>query len=66
MRLKRLLIGISTILLVATGTISCVTQPFVRPAALERHVRVLAVTLHPRSVDTIAAVRALHAVAMEF
>jgi hypothetical protein len=64
MRIKRFLIGISPILLVVTGTLSCVTQPFVSPAAsgevtvdphaLERHVRILAVTLHPRSVDNLA------------
>jgi Zn-dependent M28 family amino/carboxypeptidase len=63
MRLKRFLIGISPILLVMTGALSCVTQPFVRPAgsveiavdqsALERHVRMLSVTLHPRSVDNL-------------
>jgi Zn-dependent M28 family amino/carboxypeptidase len=64
MRLKRFLFGICPILLVVTGTLSCVTQPFVRrtasdevtvdPGALERHVRMLAVTLHPRSVDNLA------------
>jgi Zn-dependent M28 family amino/carboxypeptidase len=64
MRLKRFLIGISPIVLVVTGSVSCVTQPFVRraasdeitvdPGALERHVRMLAVTLHPRSVDNLA------------
>jgi len=64
MRLMRLLVGIVPILLAATGVISCVTQPFVRniaspeasvdPQALERHVRMLAVTLHPRSVDNPA------------
>ena len=63
MRIKRFLIGISPIVLVVTGTLSCVTQPLVRPdasssatvdqRALERHVRMLAVTLHPRSVDNL-------------
>jgi Zn-dependent M28 family amino/carboxypeptidase len=64
MRLKRFLIGIAPILLVVTSAVSCVTQPLVQPAgshdatvdpaALERHVRMLAVTLHPRSVDNLA------------
>jgi hypothetical protein len=63
MRIKRFLIGISPIVLAVTGTLSCVTQPLVRPdasgavsvdqRALERHVRMLAVTLHPRSVDNL-------------
>ena len=63
MRLKRFLIGISPIVLLATGLTSCVTQPFVaassspdvtvNPGALEKHVRMLAVTLHPRSVDNL-------------
>ena len=63
MRIKRFLIGISPIVLVVTGTLSCVTQPLVRPdasgavtvdqRALERHVRMLAVTLHPRSIDNL-------------
>lgn len=61
MHFKRLLIGISPLLLASLGVVSCVTQPLVRPIAsrdvnvdsiaLEHHVRVLAVTLHPRSVD---------------
>jgi Zn-dependent M28 family amino/carboxypeptidase len=64
MRITRILIGITPILLAVTGSISCVTQPFVRAAAsgdvtvdqhaLERHVRMLAATLHPRSVDNLA------------
>lgn len=64
MHFKRFLIGISPLLLAALGVVSCVTQPLVRPiasrevnvdaAALEHHVRVLAVTLHPRSVDNLA------------
>ena len=46
-----------------SALVSCVTQPLVQPiesrevsvdaAALERHVRTLAVTLHPRSVDNL-------------
>jgi Zn-dependent M28 family amino/carboxypeptidase len=64
MRLKRFLIGLSPIVLAAAGLTSCVTQPFVSAstssdvtidqAALEQHVRMLAVTLHPRSVDNLA------------
>jgi len=64
MRLTRLFVGILPIFLVVTGAVSCVTQPgvtpvastnvVVDPAALERHVRMLAVTLHPRSVDNPA------------
>jgi len=64
MRLTRFLVGILPILFVMTGVVSCVTQPgvtpvpstdaVVDPAALERHVRMLAVTLHPRSVDNPA------------
>jgi len=64
MRLTRLLIGILPILLAVTGAVSCVTQPGVMPvastnavadpASLERHVRMLAVNLHPRSVDNQA------------
>jgi Zn-dependent M28 family amino/carboxypeptidase len=64
MRLKRLIIAAVPVLIVAMGALSCVTQPLVMPAAssditvdpaaLERHVRMLAVTLHPRSVDNLA------------
>ena len=64
MRLQRFLVGISPLLLAAFGAVSCVTQPLVQPiesrevsvdaAALERHVRTLAVTFHPRSVDNLA------------
>ena len=63
MRLQRFLVGISPLLLAAFGVVSCVTQPLVRSiestevsvdaAALARHVRTLAVTLHPRSVDNL-------------
>ncbi len=63
MRLQRFLIGISPLLLAAFGAVSCVTQPLVQrieshevtvdAAALERHVRTLAVTFHPRSVDNL-------------
>lgn len=63
MRLTRLLAGISALLLAALSAVSCVTQPWVRPiesrevsvdaAALARHVRTLAITLHPRSVDNL-------------
>jgi len=63
MRVQRFLVGISPLLLAVLGTVSCVTQPFVSPidsadvtvdaAALERHVRALAVTVHPRSVDNL-------------
>jgi Zn-dependent M28 family amino/carboxypeptidase len=63
MRIKRILIGLSPLLLVVTGALSCVSQPLVRPLAsgelsvdqhaLERHVQMLAVTLHPRSVDNL-------------
>src|SRR5262245_13102741 len=61
MRIVRTLIGILPVLAAGTGIVSCVTQPLVGPAAsgdaavdavaLERHVRMLAVTLHPRSID---------------
>jgi Zn-dependent M28 family amino/carboxypeptidase len=64
MRLNRVLTGILPIVLAVTGGVSCVTQPLVRPVtsgetsvdalALERHVRMLAETLHPRSVDNLA------------
>jgi Zn-dependent M28 family amino/carboxypeptidase len=64
MRLTRFLIGILPVVLAMTGAVSCVTQPLVRPVtsgettadprALERHVRMLAETLHPRSVDNLA------------
>jgi len=64
MRITRFLIGILPILLATAGTLSCVTQPLVTPVAspgsvidpanLERHVRMLSVTLHPRSVDNPA------------
>jgi hypothetical protein len=60
---KRLVFLTSLLLVTLTG-VSCVTQPLVRPiasqdvevdiAALERHVRTLAVTFHPRSVDNPA------------
>ncbi len=63
MRLQRFLVGISPLLLAAFGAVSCVTQPLVQriesreasvdAAALERHVRTLAVTFHPRSVDNL-------------
>jgi len=63
MRFTRLLAGISPLLLAALSAVSCVTQPLVRPigsravevdaAALERHVRMLAITFHPRSVDNL-------------
>jgi Zn-dependent M28 family amino/carboxypeptidase len=63
MRLQRFLVGISPLLLAAFGVVSCVTQPLVQriesrevtvdATALERHVRTLAVTLHPRSVDNL-------------
>ncbi|HEY6125223.1 MAG TPA: M28 family peptidase, partial [Steroidobacteraceae bacterium] len=61
MRIGKLLAGILPLVFAATGVVSCVTQPFVRAGAstevdvdaraLESHVRMLAVTLHPRSVD---------------
>lgn len=64
MRMKRFLFGISPLLIVTLSGVSCVTQPLVRPiesqdasidmAALERHVRTLAVTFHPRSIDNLA------------
>jgi Zn-dependent M28 family amino/carboxypeptidase len=64
MRLKRFLVGVSPLVLAALSAVSCVTQPFVRAvdsqdvsvdaATLERHVRELAVTFHPRSVDNPA------------
>src|SRR5215218_1891126 len=64
MRLTRFLIGILPVVLAMTGAVSCVTQPLVRPVtsgettadprALERHVRMLAETLQPRSVDNLA------------
>lgn len=64
MRLARFLIGISPLLLAAVSAVSCVTQPLVQPiesrgasvdaAALERHVRTLAVDFHPRSIDNLA------------
>ena len=63
MHVQRLLVGITPLLLAVLGSVSCVTQPFVSPiesrevavdsAALERHVRALAVTFHPRSVDNL-------------
>ena len=64
LRVKRFLFGISPVVLAALSGVSCVTQPFVQSvasqevavdaAALERHVRMLAVTFHPRSVDNPA------------
>ena len=64
MRFKRPLIAIVTAIAVITGGCAFVTQPLVKPiasppagvdaAALEQHVRELAVTLHPRSVDSYA------------
>lgn len=61
MHVSRFLFGISPALLAVASSVSCVTQPWVVPiksrdvsvdtAALERHVRTLAVTFHPRSVD---------------
>jgi len=64
MRITRFVVGVLPILLAVTGAVSCVTQPLVHPAespgasadpgALERHVRMLAETLHPRSVDNPA------------
>jgi Zn-dependent M28 family amino/carboxypeptidase len=63
MRIQRFLIGILPVLVAITGAVSCVIQPMVSPAssrdaavdpaALEHHVRMLAVTLHPRSVDNL-------------
>jgi Zn-dependent M28 family amino/carboxypeptidase len=64
MRIRKFLAGFLPILFAVTGLVSCVTQPFVRaapstgivvdPRALESHVRMLAITLHPRSVDNPA------------
>jgi len=63
MRLTRFLVGISPLLLAAVSAVSCVAQPWVRSiesrevnvdaGALERHVRALAVTFYPRSVDNL-------------
>jgi Zn-dependent M28 family amino/carboxypeptidase len=63
MRITRFLVGISPLLLATLSVVSCVTQPLVQPiesrevtvdaAALERHVRTLAVTFHPRSVNNL-------------
>jgi Zn-dependent M28 family amino/carboxypeptidase len=63
MRIQRFLVGIAPLLLAVTSVPACVTQPFVNDiesgdvsvdtAALERHVRALAVTFHPRSVDNL-------------
>jgi len=63
MRFRKWPFGVFSLLLLTGGVISCVMQPLVRPiesrevhvdaAALERHVRMLAVTLYPRSVDNL-------------
>ena len=61
MHLKRPAVFLLTIVLIVSVTVSCVTQPWVKgvespqvdvdAAALERHVRALAVDFHPRSVE---------------
>ncbi len=59
--MKRITLFVTFLVLLTGGLASCVTQPGVRalhspdatidPAALERHVRMLSSTLHPRSYE---------------
>ncbi len=68
MHLKRPAVFLLTLALIVSVTVSCVTQPWVKgvespqvdvdAAALERHVRALAVEFHPRSVENPAQLRA--------
>lgn len=68
LHLKRILLAALVLTLLVAGLVSCVTQPGVAPlasppvrvdaVALERHVRALAESYHPRSVDDAAQLEA--------
>ena len=65
---RRVLLAILVLAICVRGMMGCVTQPWVSPATspqaeidpavLERHVRTLAETYHPRSVDDAAQLEA--------
>lgn len=68
LHVKRVLLAILVLVVCVRGMVACVTQPWVSPVAspeatvdataLERHVRALAETYHPRSVDDAAQLEA--------
>lgn len=68
MHLRRILVYLLTVALLASGIVSCVSQPGVKAVespevtvelvALQRHVQALAVTYHPRSVENFAMLEA--------